>query len=181
VLAGECTQTLPSTRKWGQKPPPSCALGGVSDKSGRALAHCCPHSYGCIGHKSSRCWMMPWQCWPFYGNCDIKKNHSGLFLIVDFLHASTTHYYSTDSYVHVGKCVGNRSRQHDADSQKNGRHNRISPTCRDDISDMSADRHICRHCQPRLSPQLVGSDCVLRSLDSEMSAIVVVAALTLAS
>ncbi len=69
--------------------------------------------------------------------------------------------YSIDSYVHAGKCVGNRSRRHDADSQKKERHKRMSPTCRDDISDMSAtdknvcrlrgvaDRHICRHCQPR--------------------------------
>ena len=155
MLAGECTQTLPSTRKWGQKPPQPCTLGGVSDKSGRALlAHCCPHSYGCIGNKSSPCWMMPWQCWPFYGNCDIS------FRSVP--HCSTMHEYSTDSYVHVGKCVGNRSRRHDANSQKNGRHNIMSPTCRDDISNMSAtdknvcrlrgvaDRHICQHCQPRV-------------------------------
>jgi hypothetical protein len=72
---------------------------------------------------------------------------------------------NTDSYVHVGVCVGNRSHRHDADSQKISRHNRMSPTCRDDISDMSttdknvyrltgaADRHICRHCQPRVRPR----------------------------
>jgi hypothetical protein len=50
--------------------------------------------------------------------------------------------------------------RHNADSWKIGRHIRMLPTCRDDISDMSAtdknvchlrgvaDRHICRHCQP---------------------------------
>ena len=61
-------------------------------------------------------------------------------------------------------CVGNRSHRHNPDSQKNCRHNRMLPTCRDDISDMSvtdknvcrlrgvADRHICQHCQPRTYP-----------------------------
>ena len=88
--------------------------------------------------------------------CKIGGKHSPFFLVFvcDYL-------ISTDSYEHVGVCVGNRrSHQHDADSQKNGRHNRMLPTCWDDISDMSAtdknvchlrgvaDRHICQHCQP---------------------------------
>jgi len=81
-------------------------LGGVSGKSGRALARC-PHSYCCIGHKSRRCWMMPWQCWPFYGNC-VLQIIPRLFLICWFscMHQPCT---STDSYIHVGKCVRNES------------------------------------------------------------------------
>jgi hypothetical protein len=88
------------------------------------------------------------------------------WIYFDLLRVSSTcewicdYLINTDSYVHVGLCVGNRSHRHDADSRKIGRHNRMSPTCRDDISDMSAtdknvcrlrgvaDRHICRHCQP---------------------------------
>ena len=67
-------------------------------------------------------------------------------LIPDFLLFVCCDYLvSTNSYTHVGVCVGNRSNRHDADSQKNGRHNRMSPTCRDDISDMSAtDKNVCR-------------------------------------
>ena len=80
-----------------------------------------------------------------------------IFVCCDYL-------VSTNSYVYVGMCVGIRSHRHDADSRKIGRFNRMSPTCRDDISDMSAtdknvcrlrgaaDRHICRHCQPSCSP-----------------------------
>jgi hypothetical protein len=67
---------------------------------------------------------------------------------------------STDSYVHAGVCVSGRSHQHDADSLKIGRHNRMLPMCRADIVNMSAtdknvyplrggaDRHKSRHCQP---------------------------------
>ncbi len=44
-----------------------------------------------------------------------------IFVCCDYL-------VSTNSYVHVGVCVGNRSHRHDADSGKIGRHN---PTCRD--------------------------------------------------
>ncbi len=87
---------------------------------------------------------------------DAKSERMPIFLIFvcyDYL-------ISTDSYVHVGVCVGNRSHRHDADSRKIGQHNRMLPTCWDDIPNMSvtdtnvcrlrgvADRHICRHCQP---------------------------------
>ncbi len=106
VLAGKCMQALWATQmqkpavpqhlvmpeqKWARKPPPPCALGGVSDKIGRALAHCCPHSYGCISHKSSWCWIMTWQWWTINGNCDLKNHSSSVPHLLFFLHASTTH------------------------------------------------------------------------------------------
>jgi hypothetical protein len=87
---------------------------------------------------------------------DAKTERMPIFLIF----VCCDYLINTDSYVHVGVCVGNRSHRHDTDSRKIGRHNRMSPMCRDDISDMSAtdkcvcrlrgvaDRHICRHCQP---------------------------------
>jgi hypothetical protein len=87
---------------------------------------------------------------------DAKSERMSVFLIF----VCCDYLISTDSYIHLRMCVGNRSHRHDADSQKIGRHNRMSLTCRDDISDMSAtdksvchlrgvaDRHICRHCQP---------------------------------
>jgi hypothetical protein len=90
---------------------------------------------------------------------DVKSEWMPIFLI--FL-VCCDYLICTDSYFHVGVCAGNRSYRHDANSRKIGRHNRMSPTCRDDISDMSvtdknvcrlrgvADRHICRHCQPRM-------------------------------
>ena len=61
----------------------------------------------------------------------------------------------------AGVCVGKRSYWHDAGRRNIGRHKKMSPTCRDDISDMSAtdknvcplrgeaDRHKSQHCQPR--------------------------------
>ena len=63
------------------------------------------------------------------------------------------------SYVHSGVCVGNSLPRHDPDSQpKKGQLNRMSPTCRANIHNMSAtdvcrlggvaDRHKSRHCQP---------------------------------
>ena len=96
---------MPVTRKWGRKPPPPCTLGGVSDKSGRALL--APGS------------LLPsflWVHWPqihlmlddamamlaFSWQLLYIKNHSwSVPHLLFFLHASTTHY------VHVGKCVGN--------------------------------------------------------------------------
>jgi hypothetical protein len=89
---------------------------------------------------------------------DAKSERMSIFLIF----VCCDYLISIDSYVHVGVCVSNRSHQHYADSLQIGRHNRMSLTCRDDISDMSAtdknvcrlrgvaDRHICRHCQPSL-------------------------------
>ena len=44
---------------------------------------------------------------------------------------------STNFYLHAGKCVGDTIPQHDTDSQKNGWHNRMLPTCWADIHDMS--------------------------------------------
>ena len=90
---------------------------------------------------------------------DVKSERMPIFLIF----VCCDYLISTDSYVHVGLCAGNRSHRHDADSRKIGRHNRMSPTYRDDISDMLATdknvcrltgvagRHICRHCQPSSS------------------------------
>ncbi len=72
---------------------------------------------------------------------------------------------STDSNAYAGVCVGNRSYRHDPNTRKIGRHKKMSPTCRDDIFDMSAtdtnvcrlrggaDRHKSRHCQPRRQGQ----------------------------
>ena len=70
------------------------------------------------------------------------------------------------SYVHSGVCVGNSLPRHDPDSQpKKGQLNRMSPTCRANIHNMSAtdvcrlggvaDRHKSRHCQPSLLPWLL--------------------------
>jgi hypothetical protein len=51
---------------------------------------------------------------------------------------------STDSCVHVENCVSNKIPRHDTDSQNIGRHNRMLPTCRADIRDMSAtDENVC--------------------------------------
>jgi hypothetical protein len=84
---------------------------------------------------------------------------------------SNFHLISTDSYEHVGKCVGDKSHRHSPDSQNIGRHNRMTPMCRADIHDMSAtdtivwrlggaaDRRqthrVCRHFQPNRRRWLV--------------------------
>jgi len=101
--------------------------------------------------------MMPWQCWPFYGNCDIKNHSTSVPHMLFFLHACILNHslYCTDSYLlHIGVCVvGNRSHRHNADSQKIGRHNRMS------------DKNVCRlrgrqtHL-PTLPAKFGGGSCV---------------------
>jgi hypothetical protein len=71
---------------------------------------------------------------------------------------------STDSCLHIRKCVGNKIPRHNTDSQNIGGQNRMLPMCWADIRDMlatdknvcclggGADRHKSRHCQPRRFP-----------------------------
>ena len=76
----------------------------------------------------------------------------------------STYLNSTDSYVHVRKCVVDNIPRHDTNSQKIGRHDRLLQTCRAKTRDMSAtDKNICclgggadRHKSPTLPAKCCG-------------------------
>ncbi len=95
--------------------------------------------------------------------CETMKNLRGKKKVVNipiFIVFVYDYIIYTDSYVHAGVCVGDRSHWHYADNKKNGQQNRMSPTCWDDICNMSAtyktvcclrggaDRHKSWYCQP---------------------------------
>jgi len=58
----------------------------------------------------------------------ISQLYSGLWCRTDLT--------STDSYLHVGKCVGNEIPRHNTDSKKTGQQKRMSPTCQYNSLDM---------------------------------------------
>ena len=60
-------------------------------------------------------------------------------------HGTYQKMYSTNSYLHVEKCVGDTIPQHDLVGEKKGQLNRMSPTCWADIVDMLVtDTNVCR-------------------------------------
>jgi hypothetical protein len=99
--------------------------------------------------------------------CKRMKNLRGCHFFL-----SSYDLISNDSYVHVGKCVGDTIPRHDFVGKKKGRLKRMSPTCRADIVKMLAtDTNVCRlggvanrhksqHCQPSSRPQFAATfDC----------------------